>query len=51
MIGFLIGLVVGGIFGIIVMAMMHIASEADDKMEEINSEGAKGMSRSVDSLS
>lgn len=31
MIGFLIGLVVGGIFGVIVMALMNIASQADDK--------------------
>ena len=30
MIGFLIGLVVGGIFGVTVMALMNIASEADE---------------------
>ena len=33
MIGFLIGLVVGGIFGVIVMALMNIASREDDRME------------------
>ena len=34
MIGFLIGLVVGGIFGVIVMALMNAASEADDHAEK-----------------
>ncbi len=34
MTGFLIGLIVGGIFGIIIMAMMHIASDADRHMNE-----------------
>ena len=33
MIGFLIGLFVGGVIGITVMAMMHVASDADDTME------------------
>lgn len=34
MIGFLIGLVVGGIFGVIVMALMNIARDADDHAEK-----------------
>ena len=34
MVAFIIGLVVGGIFGVAVMALMHIASEADRYMEE-----------------
>ncbi len=29
MIGFLIGLMVGGIIGVIIMALMNMASEAD----------------------
>lgn len=33
MIGFLIGLVVGGIFGVIVMALMNIAADADKNAE------------------
>ena len=32
MIGFLIGLVVGGIFGVIVMALMNMASNSDKQM-------------------
>ena len=31
MVGFLVGLIVGGIFGVIVMAMMHMASQSDDR--------------------
>lgn len=34
MIGFLIGLLVGGIFGVIVMALMNAASRADKSMRE-----------------
>lgn len=34
MIGFLIGLVVGGIFGVLVMALMNIAKDADRHMDE-----------------
>lgn len=34
MIGFLIGLVVGGIFGVIVMALMNIASESDQRSDQ-----------------
>ena len=33
MIGFLIGLIVGGIFGVIVMALMNIASQADESAQ------------------
>ena len=33
-IGFLIGLLVGGIFGVIVMALMNAASRADKSMRE-----------------
>ena len=29
MIGFLVGLIVGGIFGVIAMALMQVASDAD----------------------
>ena len=32
MIGFLIGLFVGGFLGIFVMALMHIASDADQRV-------------------
>lgn len=34
MVGFIIGLVVGTGFGVMVMALMNIASEADRHMEE-----------------
>ena len=34
MLGFLIGLMVGGIVGVIVMALMNIASHEDDRMSE-----------------
>ncbi|MBQ1898786.1 MAG: DUF3789 domain-containing protein [Ruminococcus sp.] len=34
MIGFLVGLFVGGIFGVIVMALMNIARDADDHAEK-----------------
>lgn len=34
MIGFLVGLLVGGIFGVIVMALMNAASRADKSMRE-----------------
>ena len=33
MIGFLIGLMLGGFLGIIVMALMHIASDADQSAQ------------------
>ena len=34
MVGFIIGLAVGGVFGVAVMALMNIASKADQHMEE-----------------
>lgn len=34
MIGFIIGLMIGGFLGVCVMAMLSLASEADDRMEE-----------------
>ena len=34
MIGFLIGLLVGGIFGVLIMALMNIASNADRHSED-----------------
>ena len=34
MIGFLVGLLVGGIFGVIVMALMNAASRADKSMRD-----------------
>lgn len=34
MIGFLIGLVVGGIFGVIVMALMNAASDEDKRTQD-----------------
>lgn len=34
MIGFLIGLVVGGIFGVIIMALMNAASSEDKHMQD-----------------
>ena len=33
MIGFIIGLFVGGFFGVCIMALMQVASDADDTME------------------
>ena len=33
MIGFFIGLFVGGFFGVVIMCCLNIASEADDQME------------------
>ena len=39
MLGFLIGLVVGGIIGVIFMAMMNIASQNDNRMA--SDEGAE----------
>lgn len=33
MLGFLIGLAVGGIIGVIMMALLNAASKADDNME------------------
>ncbi len=41
MIGFLIGLVVGGIFGVLVMALMNIAKDADRHMEDDYDLGAE----------
>ncbi len=32
MIGFIIGLMVGGFFGIVVMALLRIASDADEQV-------------------
>lgn len=32
MIGFIVGLMVGGFFGIAVMALLRIASDADDQV-------------------
>ena len=32
MIGFIIGLMLGGFFGVAIMALMQVASDADDKM-------------------
>ncbi|WP_405340640.1 DUF3789 domain-containing protein [Ruminococcus sp.] len=31
MIGFIIGLMIGGFFGIAIMALMQVASDADDR--------------------
>lgn len=31
MIGFIIGLMLGGFFGVAIMALMQVASDADDK--------------------
>ena len=33
MIGFFIGLFVGGFFGVAIMSILNVASEADDRME------------------
>ena len=33
MIGFFIGLFVGGFFGVVIMCCLNVASEADDQME------------------
>lgn len=33
MIGFFIGLFVGGFFGVAIMCLLNVASEADDRME------------------
>ena len=33
MIGFIIGLMLGGFFGVALMALMQIASDADDRAE------------------
>ena len=33
MIGFIIGLMLGGFFGVAIMALMQIASDADDRAE------------------
>lgn len=33
MIGFIIGLMLGGFFGVALMALMQIASDADDRVE------------------
>jgi hypothetical protein len=34
MLGFLIGMAVGGLIGVIVMALLNAASRADDSMEQ-----------------
>lgn len=34
MVGFLIGLLVGGFVGIVLMALLQVASRADDQMEQ-----------------
>lgn len=34
MVGFIIGLTVGGIFGVFIMALLSAASKADDEMEQ-----------------
>lgn len=36
MLGFIIGLFVGGVLGAIIMACMNVASRADERFEEFN---------------
>ena len=38
MLGFLIGLFVGGIVGVIIMSMMHIASNEDERIQKRTSD-------------
>ena len=35
MLGFVIGVIVGGSFGILMMALMTVASDADDRSERM----------------
>lgn len=50
MIGFLVGLLVGGIFGVIVMALMNAASRADKSMREHDIEMDEDAMYTPDSL-
>ncbi len=36
MIAFIVGLLVGGVFGVMIMALCTAASKADDEMEKLN---------------
>lgn len=41
MIGFIIGLLVGGFLGVCVMCLCNVASRADDEMENMNIQGVE----------
>lgn len=41
MIGFIIGLFVGGFLGVCVMCLCNVASRADDGMDKMNNQGVK----------
>lgn len=38
MLGFFIGLLIGGLVGVAVMAMLHAASREDDRMQDYDAE-------------
>ena len=41
MIGFIIGLFVGGFLGVCVLCLCNVASRADDEMEKMNNQGVE----------
>ncbi len=41
MIGFIIGLFVGGFLGVFIMCLCNVASRADDEMEKMNIQGVE----------